>query len=107
MEVVDARVAALEQEIALLRSRHSAQLREIAAAAGLREAFAMSLVQSQTQKQHGSDREPIGGPGISPGEASGGEGSCRAPPPGAENGPSPKSNKLNRWDLASCISTLV
>lgn len=93
----EARVAELEKEICRLRSSYSAQLREIAAAAGLREANAVSLC-SSARKQH-VEESPNVGPGSSVGDTSGGEGEGASPPPrGAVDGPSPNANnKLNRW----------
>lgn len=96
MSSSEARVAELEQEITRLRSFHASQLREIAAAAGLREAHAVSLVASSARKQHG-ECGPMSGPGSSPGDSTGGEGAS-PPPRGALDGPSPNTagNKLNR-----------
>lgn len=96
MSSAEARVAELEQEITRLRSFHASQLREIAAAAGLREAHAVSLVASSARKQHG-ECGPMSGPGSSPGDSTGGEGAS-PPPRGALDGPSPNAagNKLNR-----------
>ena len=80
MEVADyqARIFALEQALAVERSRHVDHLREIAAAAGLREAQAAGLLASR-----GSAITPSGGgPGPSPTESEGST-TGRAPPHGA------------------------
>lgn len=79
-EVADfqARIFALEQALALERSRHVEHLREIASAAGLREVQAAGLLASQ-----GSESTPNGGGPPSPTDSEGSS-TGGAPPPGAQ-----------------------
>jgi len=79
-EIADyqARIFALEQALAVERGRHLDHLREIAAATGLREAQAASLLAGR-----GSAGAPHGGPGPSPTDSEGSS-AGRAPPQGAQ-----------------------
>jgi hypothetical protein len=89
------RIKALEQELANVRRTHIAHLRDIAAAAGRREAHAVSLIASQKSQGKGVDTdEPHGGPGSSPGSNAANDKGSSAPPTGAD--PSPPAGKLDR-----------
>jgi hypothetical protein len=96
-EIADyqARIFALEQALAVERGRHLDHLREIAAAAGLREAQAAGLVASR-----GSAGAPNGGPGTSPTDSEGSS-AGRAPPQGAQepaaNSTSSGKSKTELW----------
>jgi hypothetical protein len=97
-EVADyqARIFALEQALAVERGRHVEHLREIAAAAGLREAQAAGLLASRG----GCVGTPNGGPGASPTDSEGSS-AGRAPPPGAQEPARPASaagkSKTELW----------
>eukprot|EP00286_Rhodomonas_abbreviata_P018246 CAMPEP_0181310130 /NCGR_PEP_ID=MMETSP1101-20121128/12417_1 /TAXON_ID=46948 /ORGANISM="Rhodomonas abbreviata, Strain Caron Lab Isolate" /LENGTH=694 /DNA_ID=CAMNT_0023416729 /DNA_START=137 /DNA_END=2221 /DNA_ORIENTATION=- len=80
------RIEALELALDRERKLHVANLREIASAAGLREAHAMSLLAGCRRD---GEQHPNGGPGMSPTDAD-----SRKPPQGAQD---PSTSKLDRW----------
>jgi len=94
-EIADyqARIFALEQALAVERGRHVEHLREIAAAAGLREAQAAGLLASRR-----SASAPNGGPGPSPTDSEGSS-TGRAPPQGAQEPArsTSASGKTEQW----------
>jgi hypothetical protein len=98
------RIRALEQELANVRRVHIAHLREIAAAAGRREAHAVSLIASRKSHYKGAETdEPNGGPGSSPASNAANDKGSAAPPAGAD--PLPPVGKLDRSvkvELCTC-----
>ena len=87
-----ARIFALEQALAVERGRHVEHLREIAAAAGLREAQAAGLLASR-----GCAGAPNGGPGTSPTDSEGSS-AGRKPPQGAQEPVhSAGTSKTEQW----------
>jgi len=99
MEVADyqARIFALEQALSLERNRHVEHLREIAAAAGLREAQAAGLLASRGSSTTAASTPNGGGPAPSPTDSEGSS-AGHAPPHGAlEPSSSARKSKTELW----------
>ncbi|EKX48353.1 hypothetical protein GUITHDRAFT_162467 [Guillardia theta CCMP2712] len=96
---LDKKVALLEKTLLEERNRHLQQLREIASAAGLREAQAVSILASCRRSGVPSSIVAHIGPGTSPTDSEGS--SSTAPPQGAQD---PPRSKLDRWITRTKVS---